>query len=173
MTELIEQYKRTRKALKLALERALDIDEEYRTPADDADIVNLRGMIQNMDFSIRYMEQSHYPDPLHSISRWATTKREILLEPDKLNRMFGDTVIIPCFADEEDDTTDSWNTINEYLDLLSPREKECFLLIYEQRYAWREAADLIGIAHGRINNIMYRVRKKFLTYRDSKKPQDQ
>lgn len=171
MKNLLRQYRATQRKIKAALEKLQDIPEFDRTPSDNSDISNLEAMSLDLGFAIRYMEQRKYPDPLHPITRWSTEKREILMEPDKMNRCFGRQYIMPSEIEYHEIDPDITKQINEYLDLLSERERECFLLIYERGFAWREAADMMGIAHGRINNIMHRVRKKFQSHRDKAKPQ--
>ena len=168
MKVLLKQYRATHRNVKASLEKMRDINPDDRTPQDIADIYSLEAMMLDLGFCIRYMEQKKYPDPMHSISRWATTKREVLMEPEVMNRVFGERFIMPCEESEKIDDGKS-ELIEKYLGLLSVRERECFLLIYERGIAYREAAVLLGVQHGRVNNIMHRVRKKFQTIRDDYK----
>lgn len=91
------------------------------------------------------------------------------MEPDMMNRVFG----YSCdFLGRRDDNDPEDNdTIKEYLAVLSPREKEVFLLIKDKAFSYRDAADMLGIYHGRVNNIMSRVSKKFEKLTNNKRPQ--
>lgn len=171
MKTLLKEYRATHRKVKAALEELRDISEVDRTPSDNSDISNLESMLLDLGFAIRYMEQRKYPDNIHPITRWATEKREILMEPDKMNRCFGVQYTMPSEIEYIEVDQEMLSRISEYLDLLSERERECFLLIHERGFAWREAADIMGIAHGRINNIMYRVRKKFQAHREKPQPE--
>jgi RNA polymerase sigma-70 factor (ECF subfamily) len=91
------------------------------------------------------------------------------MEPDMMSRIFG------CSCDflhrRDDHDPEDNEIIKEYLAVLSPREKEVFLLIKDKAFSYRDVADMLGIHHGRVNNIMSRVGKKFEKLTNMKKPQ--
>jgi RNA polymerase sigma factor (sigma-70 family) len=118
------------------------------------------GMISDTQWAIRYMETGNIPGTKWNVARWSREKREVLFDPQVLDRCF----IVPNAAPEVEEGIRAM--LKHLLSGLSVREREAFVLIYGQRYSYQEAADFMGLSKGNVYNLIKRTEKKFSNYRN-------
>ena len=145
--ELIREYRESLRAL--------------RTAARKADPVPLywASMVSTTEWAIRYMETGEIPGTKHKVARWSTEDREVLFDPQVLDRVF----TLPAATPE---VSEGVRLMLEHLMMcLSRREREAFLLVKGQGYSYQDAADYMGMSKGSVYNLIKRSEKKFGNYR--------
>ena len=143
MRELIREYRQSLRALR------------------KADPVPLcRGsMVSTTEWAIRYMETGEIPGTKHKVARYNTEDREVLFDPQVLDRVFS----VPTATPE---ASEGVRLMLEHLMMcLSRREKEAFLLVKGQGYTHSETAEYMGLSRGNVYNLLRRAEKKFGSYR--------
>jgi RNA polymerase sigma-70 factor (ECF subfamily) len=117
-------------------------------------------MISDTQWAIKYMETGHIPGTKWKVARWNREDREILFDPQVLDRCF----IIPNAAPEVEEGVRVM--LKHLLSCLSAREREAFVLVKGQGFSYQEAAEFIGLSKGNVYTLIKRAEKKFFGYRN-------
>ncbi|HOV79380.1 MAG TPA: sigma factor-like helix-turn-helix DNA-binding protein [Bacillota bacterium] len=117
-------------------------------------------MISDTQWAIKYMETGNIPGSKWTVARWSKEDREILFDPQVLDRCFR----IPDAAPEVSEGVRLM--LEHLLSCLSPREREAFVLIHGQGFSYQQTADFMGLSKGSVYNLIKRAEKKFSIYRE-------
>ncbi|MBP3951142.1 sigma factor-like helix-turn-helix DNA-binding protein [Bacillus suaedae] len=144
MQLLIQEYKESLRRI-----------EKAKPTATEEDRIHLGSMASDLRYAIEWMQSGRRPGHRRGIERRAAYQNEQPLDP----------LLMQSFVAE---SSTSHTGISEYekeriedaLSILTGREKEVYLLVRGEAYTRTEAARLLGICKGTINNIMKRCDEK-------------
>lgn len=148
MEDLLEGYRLTRRGLR-ALRTLATI------PSDREIICN---MINDCTWAIFRMESGSYPRRRRAWNRVSYWQRTVFLEPDSLERMAN------RFRKDEDQssiTPEQRDRIDEMMNLLTDRERDCFTAVYGEGFSFGEVAEVLNISKSSVGTYINRAKKKF------------
>lgn len=147
MKKLIREYRESLRALRKAARKADPVPLYWAS------------MVSSTEWAIRYMETGEIPGTKWSVARWSIEDREVLFDPQVLDRVF----TLPAATPE---VSEGVRLMLEHLMMcLSRREREAFMLIKGQGYSYSETAEHMGMSKGSVYNLIKRAEKKFGSYR--------
>lgn len=154
MEKLIKEYRDTLGGLKAFKKKKAD--------ALPGDIKLITSMIYDTSWVIRYMELGENPDRYTFVHG-----REVLYDPHILNDILSEKKP-PVFYG----TTFSKKLLKEAYwllnNILTPREKEAFILIKVGLYSYGKAGKKMGCSKSAVESFMNRAKKKIKKYFEEK-----
>lgn len=159
MQHLIEEYRLSLKTVKRGireLEKELqgDITEWEKTLLKER-ISTLNGYVGNLEYSIEWMETCRRPQSRRGVENLAAYQREYSTDDINRARIIDRRVSIENAASYEDEIT-----INSYLALFSPQEREAFTLVKGNNFSYEEAAVLMGCGKSTVQCYVERAEYK-------------
>ncbi|GED69406.1 hypothetical protein BRE01_31080 [Brevibacillus reuszeri] len=146
MKDLLKSYKATRRQLK----------QIHKTEESPAIRSYWSGSIRDVDFIIEWLESGRQPVSIRGMERRSKKQREILVDPFKMQSYVRPgTGGCRVHANEEDR-----NLIDLYLNVLSEREQECYLMVYGGGMTHAKAAELLEISRGNVSTLLSRAHQK-------------
>ncbi|WP_245983665.1 sigma-70 family RNA polymerase sigma factor [Ammoniphilus oxalaticus] len=150
---LIREYSDGRKELK---RQADQLDRDNPNNADDLTLIN--GMIENMNFSLEWLETGRQPGLRRGVDKSRIYQRQYFESMD----------LIPDITDQIDDINEKelYMTREEKIILadifasFSHRERQCYILHVGQRMSMGKIADEIGVSKGTVQGYIKRAEKK-------------
>jgi len=119
---------------------------------DKRDISLINGMIKDMSYAMKWMEEGREPESYGDDKRSAYQRR-VILEMD----LFPSLDIEPT---ERILTEKEKQLIVDILIVLSAREKQCYLLHMAQGWSMGEIADELNLAKSSVQQFIQRAKKK-------------
>ncbi|MCK0471409.1 sigma factor-like helix-turn-helix DNA-binding protein [Halalkalibacter sp. APA_J-10(15)] len=144
MDKLREEY---RKSLKMV--------EDAKRKANDNDRDLLNHMASDLRFTIEWMRVGHHPGHRRGIERRAAYQTEQPMDPLVMQSFVANQTSSNTGISEHQK-----EMIEEALSKLTNREKEVYLLVRGEAYSRSEAAKVLGVCKGTVNNIMKRCDQK-------------
>lgn len=139
MKDLIQEYRESLRVLRNA--KAVPL---YRS-----------SMVSDTEWAIKYMETGNIPGTKWTVARWSRKDREVLFDPQVIDRCFTLSDVAPEISEE------IRVMLDHLLSCLSPREREAFLLVYGQGFTHSQTAEFMGLSRGNVYNLLQRANKKF------------
>ena len=144
--QLIDQYLKTLAAVRRAKERA----GVRGTDRDMIDRDLLAGMERDLLWTIEYLESGHVPDVRRGAYKWV-----VPVDPCELRRM------VKIRSDEGADWVSRDAELDQLLSVLTPREREAFILVRGNNCTYREVARYMGVRSvGTVANMVRRAERK-------------
>ena len=144
MQDLIKEYQEAVKWL-----------EQAKVTVEEEDKVMISRMISDLKYGLEWMQTGRRPGNKRGIERRAAYQREQPLDPLWMQAYVANTSTSHCGISAQER-----ERIDEALKMLTAREKEVYLLVRGEAYSRNEAARLLGVKKGTVNNILKRCDEK-------------
>ncbi|MGE5703542.1 MAG: sigma factor-like helix-turn-helix DNA-binding protein [Clostridia bacterium] len=139
------------------VERRMQAVEKMRRDLD----VTMRlvgGMISDVEFSIEWMNTGRCPGNKRGIERRAAYERERPVDPVRLQAYASNsTAGSPCNLSET-----QRERLKEILEVLTDRERECYVLTHGEGFTFSQAAQMLGISKSSIQTNVTRAQAKIV-----------
>ncbi len=153
MTE-IQQYKLALRRVR-TYQRKLSQKREAFQPVTNEESI-LTGIIDSLTYSIEYLETGREPGTRRGAHRRSREQREVPFDPDWINRRR-----IPIIQ-EEPVSEETRELLEDVLNTLSYYERQTFELVRGQGFSYGEAAKLLKVSKGTVQNLVDRAESKLL-----------
>src|SRR5699024_2029913 len=151
---LIIEYEEGRKSL-YAMKDALGDSE-----LDRIDKTQINSMIREISDVIKWLKTGREPFKLRGIDRRSAYQKRVLYDMD----LFPSLDIVPDSLKENDNdkelTNEEKELVADILLVLSPRERQCYLLHYVNQLSFEEIADELKLSKGTIQSYVERAKAK-------------
>lgn len=145
--ELLFEYEEGRK-------RLYDMKEQLGdSELDKLDKTQINGMINDMSYSMEWMEIGRQPGSLRGIDKRSAYQRSALIDMD----LFPSLDIMPK---PRELTETEKKAIMKVLMILSYRERQCFLMYMAQGWSLQEIADELNISKSSVQKYVERAKNK-------------
>ncbi|MFD1336564.1 sigma factor-like helix-turn-helix DNA-binding protein [Oceanobacillus iheyensis] len=145
---LLAEYEHGKKALE-NMKKELDPEIEM----DQKDINVLDEMIKDMSYAMNWMHIGREPDSYGGIDKRSAYQRRVIYDMDLLPSL----EIEPT---ERKLTENEKVMITEILLVLSPRERQCYLLHMAQGWSMGEISEELNIGKSSVQQFIQRAKKK-------------
>lgn len=146
--QLIDEYRQSLRLVRRAIERA-------RSRVDDTaaiDRSHLRAMEAELVWTLEYLETGHVPDFRRGAYKWI-----VPVDPHQLRCM----AKIKSATNEQADWVTTDVDLDQLLSVLTPREREAFVLVRGHNCTYREVARFMGLRSvGTVANLVKRAERK-------------
>lgn len=146
MHELIREYRGTLRAVNKARFGAVGDDRKLLGSAADS-----------VRFAITYMERGQHPENRRAVTRLSGEQREVPFDP--MNAFFVKQAALQRRTKSEL-TLAQQDLLDDLLAILTPREREAFMMVRGGGYSFAQAAQLSGVTKGTTQNLVARAEKK-------------
>jgi RNA polymerase sigma factor (sigma-70 family) len=153
MDDLVEEYQVSLKQIRQVIRKVEQ--HEGKSEEDQVRMSLLRSMERDLLWSIEWMRTGREPIK-HRIDRLSRKQREKMMDPYVLEQQI---VKWERSANKEQSMD-----VTKIVDILSPREREIFLMSRVQLISYHEIADLLGIKPTTVANRVERSKKKINHY---------
>ncbi|GEN30249.1 RNA polymerase sigma-70 factor (ECF subfamily) [Cerasibacillus quisquiliarum] len=149
---LIIEYEEGRKSL-YAMKDALGDSE-----LDRIDKTQINSMIREISDVIKWLKTGRDPFKLRGIDRRSAYQKRVLYDMD----LFPSLDIVPDSLKEDDNelTNEEKELVADILLVLSPRERQCYLLHFVNQLSFEEIADELKLSKGTIQSYIERAKAK-------------
>lgn len=148
--KLIREYKASLRMVNKAKAKADADDEAYKKL--------LRNCADSLSYSLEYMVKGREPGNRRAITRRSGTQREIPVSPENISFIRA-AVLQRKLAD--DLSEEQKELLADLLEILTPKEKEAFVMIRGNGYSFSEAAEIMKVTKGTVQNLVARAEEKF------------
>jgi len=153
MYEMMDRYKKTRKILRAL--RTLNTDKYERQV--------IGGMISDCNYVVEWLQTGRRPGNRRGIERLAAYQRErptdpIILQAYLARTSAGGAVQASSVTDEDRER------IEEVLSQLTPRERDCYVMVIGHGMAYSYAAKMLGIKKSSVQWFVESAKKKITAY---------
>ncbi|MEC0232278.1 sigma factor-like helix-turn-helix DNA-binding protein [Paenibacillus alba] len=114
-------------------------------------------MISDVDYAIEWMDTARRPGNKRGIERRSAYQRMKLVDPHLLQTMniSADDMYASAIGDAQREQLD------KAMDLLSERERACYMMAYGEGFSRSYIADLLGVTKDSVKVYLARAQKKF------------
>ncbi|OMF35317.1 hypothetical protein BK133_10895 [Paenibacillus sp. FSL H8-0548] len=135
-----------------------DVYKQWRSANDGLwnELQDLREMISDANFVIEWLHTGRQPGTKRGIERRSVYQNTVLLDPmimanfsNQYNSRSGSTI-----------TEEERHKLEEVLGILSPQERECYVLAFGQCYSHAEIAKALAISKGAVDKYVQRAHEK-------------
>lgn len=120
------------------------------------ELQELKGMISDVNFTIEWLHTGRQPGTKRGIERRSVYQNTVLMDPmimanfsNAYNSRSGSTI-----------TEEERHKLEEVLGILSPQERECYVLAFGQCYSHAEIAKALAISKGAVDKYVQRAHEK-------------
>jgi RNA polymerase sigma-70 factor (ECF subfamily) len=132
-----------------------------RADADDKKVIS--GMRSDCEFVIEWLNTGRRPGNKRGIERRAAYQREKLIDPMRIQAYASNSK-----AGSPSNLSDwEYFQIEEALQLLSPMERECFMLSYGHCMPHSYIAEVLELSRGNVSTLLQRAKEKIQDSRDN------
>lgn len=144
--DLTETYKRTLK----------DLRKVDTTEYSEQEKAHINAMISNCEYIVRWLTCGHRPDNVRGIERYAAYQREYLVDPLMMQSYYYQSATV-----SPSNITDSdRKRIEEALNVLTPRERECYMMAHGQGFSFEYIANLLAVKKSTVQTFVERAQLK-------------
>lgn len=162
MQDLIREYKESLKTIRKAI-RYLE-NKPNRTYDDLGDIRLLGSMARDLLWAIEWMETGHKPENKRGAERLAGYQREFPIDPANLNIYFYQTLVDD---DKPKVSKRDMRRIEEALSVLTPLEREAYVMSRGHSLSYGEIAVLLQVKKGTVQKMIERAKKKLAVHKET------
>ena len=112
----------------------------------------------SLRYTVDYLELGKEPGNRRSITNRSKEQRTIPVDPN--NYAFIKMAVIQRKTNSEGLSDEQRDLLDDLLALLTPREKEAFILVRGSGYSYSQAAEMLRIAKGTIEDRVQRAERK-------------
>lgn len=142
----IETYTKSKKMLQQIDVRGYSENEK----------AHVNAMIRDVEYVIQWLKLGHKPGPQRGVERLAGYQREKLVDP-----LVMQSYVQQAGAGSPTRITDGERQlIDDALQLLSPRERDCYVMAHGECFPHSEIAKLLGIDRGNVAHYIQRAQLK-------------
>ncbi|MEK3890236.1 sigma-70 family RNA polymerase sigma factor [Bacillus sp. FSL K6-3431] len=131
---------------------------DRNNPSDREDMKHINSMVDDMDFTIEWLETGRQPGTFRGVDKKLAYQRKALESMD----------IIPDITDQLDDinekqlymTSEEKIILSDIFASFSLRERQCYVLHAAQGMSWTEIADELGVSKSTVQTHITRARNK-------------
>ena len=139
-------YQASKKALQ-------EIDTSSYSESERA---HVNAMIRDCEYVIRWLQTGHNPSPQRGVERRAGHQREKLVDPLIMQSYVQRGAVGSPTTISDSDR----QLLEDALSVLSPRERECYVLAHGQCFSHAEIANMLGIDRGNVAKFIQRAQTK-------------
>lgn len=163
MQDLIREYKESLKKIREAI-RSLE-NKPSRTYDDLEDMRFLESMARDLVWAIEWMETGHKPENKRDVKRLAGYQREFPIDPADMDMYTYQTLI-----EEEQPKVSQrdMRRIKDALSVLSPLEREVYVMSRGHGLSYSEIAILLSVAKGSVQKMIERAEIKLAKQKETK-----
>jgi RNA polymerase sigma-70 factor (ECF subfamily) len=121
----------------------------------EADKQTIGEMISDCNYTLEWLETGRRPGNRRGIERRAAYQRERPVDPIVLQTYIRPETRHTATVSEEDR-----QRIENILGRLTPRERECYVMVIGSGLSYAEAAELVGVAKGSVQSFVDSAKKK-------------
>lgn len=148
---LIDEYRESLRLVRRAHQRAKQRRDEDQDEQAALDCQQLSSMERDLQWVIDYLEKGCMPEYHRGAYKWT-----VPVDPSHLKRMVK--------AKPKDGGQSRWSTPNvdlrNLLSVLSPREREAFIMVRGRGISYRQAAEYLGVSPGTVSAMVRRAERK-------------
>jgi DNA-directed RNA polymerase specialized sigma24 family protein len=152
LINLLDEYLDSLATVRRALRQAQQRRDNHNDEQAALDYQQLTSMERDLLWAVEYLETGRVPDYHRGVHRWT-----VPVDPQLLQRMIK--------ARANATAKPRWVTrspeLGELLGILTPREKEAFVLVRGQGISFRQTARYMGVrSPGTVSNLVRRAERK-------------
>ncbi|SFJ82890.1 sigma factor-like helix-turn-helix DNA-binding protein [Thermoflavimicrobium dichotomicum] len=163
MKDLLKGYKRSLQQVRKAKK---EIENKVRKSSDDLnDLSLLNSMERDLRWTIEWLEMGHQPPNRRGVERLAGYQREYPIDPRDIDFYSYESV----FDHQGDVSIEDWEMfrIENALSVLSPLEREVYVMSKGYLLSYLEIAVMLNVAKGTVQKMMERAENKIKNQKET------
>lgn len=153
LDDLKKGYRKTLKRLQDRREQIVEAGLESEC-ADELDLI--KGMVSDVNYAIEWLHTGRQPNAKRGIDRRSVYQRTVFMDPAIMERYMRPTNTRSASTLTEDDK----HRLEEVLELLSPRERECYEMHYGDGLPHSKIAEILNIPRSNVGEYVKRAHEK-------------
>lgn len=162
MEDLIREYREALRRIRKSKRKYPPVEKR-----NDEEVYKYRlleEMERDLEWSLEWMETGRQPGNRRGVERLAAYQRERPIDPIHFQRY----AVQPLYGQEEHTlSNEDMRRVEEALSLLSPLEREVYIMSRGKGLSYREIAGLLGVAKGTVQKMIERAEKKMAQQKET------
>lgn len=151
------QLQKRRKKIEDAIEAAPTSEAKKEISANyEEELEHIKGMISDVNYCIDWLHTGRQPNARRGIDRRSVYQRTVFMDPSIMERYMRPVNSRSATTLTEDQK----HRLREVLEILSPRERECYEMHYGDGLPHSKIADLLNIPRANVGEYVKRAHEK-------------